>query len=339
MREDDVVLISDEDIPCAIYAVHGVVERNGIVPALGVIATDSLVHKGFGVGGWVCFGDRWLIPAGAEDQAVMSDDPSVLCLLSVVMGRVEVDIVHPFAFGSGACDLYPKVVAVAICAERPCQVFPDVLWDSGMREDDVVLISDEDIPGAIYASHGVVERNGVIPAHSLVAADGKFDKGFGVGGWVGLGSHWLVPAGTEDQAIMPDDPSVFDLVLIICRVEVGIVHPFAFGSGGYDIGPEIIAGYVGSEGALNLLSSDLLDRVSDHEVVLVSDEDVPCAIYAIHRVVERNGSVPSLGVIAADGLFHKGFGICGWVRFSGPQNTGEPRQLIADQPQLVLDFT
>ena len=208
-----------------------------------------------------------------------------------------------------------------------------------MREDDVVLISDEDIPCAIYASHGVVERNGVIPAHSLVAADGKFDKGFGVGGWVGLGSHWLVPTGTEEQAIMPDDPSVFDLVLLICRVEVGIVHPFAFGSGGYDLGPEIIAGYVGSEGALNLLSSDLLDRVSDHEVVLISDEDIPCAIYAIHRVVERNGSVPSLGVIAADGLFHKGFGICGWVRFSGPQNTGEPRQLIADQPQLVLDFT
>ena len=100
-----------------------------------------------------------------------------------------------------------------------------VLRRSGRVVWAMMLLSStmNNVPLAFDAVGGVVVVDGCLAAVLVVAVDGLLYEVLGVGGWVGFGGGcWgfvFVPAGSEDEAVVADDPGVFLAVLADGGVE------------------------------------------------------------------------------------------------------------------------
>ena len=105
----------------------------------------------------------------------------------------------------------------------------------------------------------------------------------------------LVPAGSEEQAIVTHDPGVFLTVFAGFRVYEDVVDPFArLGSAAQVVAVEV-AGGVNAEAGI---APDEHGVVVGYGVaVLVDDEDVPLTIDAFLRAVVLDCGVQAEGIV------------------------------------------
>ena len=160
---------------------------DGCLAALFFVAVDGLLDEVLGVGGGVFLGGRRgrlvFVPAGAEDEAVMSDDPGVL-LAVLAGGRVEEHIVDPSALFGNPRQFLSIGLPVDVGQVRHAGV--EQLGPGGV-DDDLVVFDHEDVPLAVDAVGGVVVAEGGLAALFLIAVDGLLDEVSGVGRFVRLG--------------------------------------------------------------------------------------------------------------------------------------------------------
>ena len=257
--------------------------------------------------------------------------------------KVEEHVVNPRAgFGRGE-HLRPKIVAGDVGPERAAQVLAEKAR-VGVRDIFAVRVDDEDVPLAVYVVRVVVVRLRRVQAVALVAAEGVLDERDGVGRRVGFRGRGLdgalVPAGSEQQAVVPDDPGMLHFDGAAARgVAVAVVDPLARSCGGDHIRAEFVARVVRSGGARDVHADVVGERrVGDDAVVLVGDEDVPLAVHAFGRVVVGDRRLAALAHIAADRRLHERLGVGAGLGF---RRRGLERPLVPagaeDEPVALHD--
>ena len=183
-----IVLIEDEDIIFAVRALRCVVVINRRVSALGFITSQGLLYHGHRVGHRMRFGGAQfqtgqnLVPARAEDEAVMTDDPGMFVLM-VAGGDIEEEVVDPEAFLVDIVQKFTVTVSGDIDAELANFIAYGILSAqllAGVADEDVVFVDEEDVPFAVDVCGRVNVFEGGFASLRLVALDGLFHKMDGV---------------------------------------------------------------------------------------------------------------------------------------------------------------
>ena len=341
MREDDVVFVDDEYVPVAIHAFWSVVVCDRRLVAIPVVALECICHVGLGEGGGVILGGSLhisLVPSGAEDETVAPHDPGVFALVLVVVRWVDVHVIHPAPIFGGGQHVHAKVVTCDVRSQRAFDVLTYVGWHGGVDDDLVSLSDDEDVPIAVHTlrSAVVVERH--VTAGGLVEVYCAIHEQLGVlAQFARLGGAIFIPAGAEDQAVVPHDPRVLELHGVLVWVPVDVVDPSALLGGGVDdrksegvaVRPRLVFDVSTNESGNGCVGYD--------EIVLVDDEGVPIAVHTLRSVVVSDSSLSPLGSIAVYGFFHERLGISGWAGCRRTDGAGETLELIPHQSEFAPD--
>ena len=145
------------------------------LPAVGLVVADGPVHEDHRVLPRVGRGDvkgrtgQDLVPARAEEQSVVPDDPGVFELL-VAGGGVEEQVVHPQALLTGPDHHLAEPVAGHVDAQVALQVLPQQVL-AGMGYGLVVLVIDKDVPFPGRALRGVVVADGGLPSLLVITPE------------------------------------------------------------------------------------------------------------------------------------------------------------------------
>ena len=164
-----------KDIPVPVHAFRGVVVLHRSRSAVGLVVADDPVHEDHRVLRRVGPGDvqrragQDLVPARAEEQSVVPDDPGVFELL-VASGGVEEQVVHPQALLAGPDHHLAEPVAGHVDAQVALQVLPQQVL-VGMRYGLVVLVIDKDVRFPGRALRGVVVADGSLPSLLVITPE------------------------------------------------------------------------------------------------------------------------------------------------------------------------
>ena len=328
MGEEDVVFVDDVHVPVAIHALRCVVVCDRRFAAIAVVAFYCVFHVGLGKGGGVVFGsglDIPLVPSGAEDQTIAPHDPAVLALVLAFVRRVDVHVIDPAPIFVRGKHVHAEVVTRDVRPQRTLDVLAYVGGHSGVDDDLVVLVDDEDVPITVDAlwSAVVVERD--LAAGGVVEVYRTLHEHLGVlAGLARLGRTVFIPSGAEEQPVVLDDPGVLELHGVLVGVWVDVVDPPAlFGGGVDDRKTERVA--VRACLVLDVAADESGDGcMGYYDIILVDDEDVPIAVHALWSVVVCEGGLAPIGSIAVYCFFHERLGVGGRAGCRRTNGTGEP---------------
>ena len=176
----------DEHVPLAVGAVGGAVVGEGGFAAEDAVHLEGAGDVGLGEGaGGVLLRGGVRVPAGAEDESVVADDPGVLDL-GLSGGEVGELVVDPSAVVGGRAE-HHESGGVAVGAD---DIFGGHADQVGIGVGDqrvllVLIVDDEDVPLAIGGAGSVVVLDRGFAAVAVVAGDGGCDEGLSVGGFIG----------------------------------------------------------------------------------------------------------------------------------------------------------
>ena len=314
VRQEFVVFVHDEHIPLPVNAFGAVVLLGYGVTAVGVVARRCLLHQRAGVCARIVLQRIHLyialIPAGAEYQPIVLDQPRMLALIGEAVGRVEVHIVHPLAVFVRGFEIRAEVVAGDVGAKRPVYVLADIARHRGMHDEFAAFVKHEQVEIALYAVHRVV----VVQRRLLYRCVGVYvvarDCFFHIrlrGCRIACGRfvRAFVIARTEYQPVVAYDPGALPFFFAACGIGPQVIDPIPlFGSLGY-LYAQFVAVVIYN--GLDVVAQQILMRRGRYErIVFIHDVHIPLPVDAVRIVVVRYGGIAAVCVVARSCLLYEG---------------------------------